>query len=128
MQVNNIQSTNPNFGMAVKISSKANKILEDRLTLKGVQKLQRIVEAEKKNPTNVHITTEERLLGSYHTPSDTWTPYDHLIVKVEDKKFETGFMSIFSESNAIISTIKKGVKHAQKLTEKRNILNNIAEK
>lgn len=128
MQVNNIQSTNQNFGMAVKVSPKAKNILEDRLTSKGVQKLQRIVEAEKTNPTDVFVTTEERLYGSYRAPVDAWTPYDHLVVKVDDKKFETGWMSMYSESNAIISTIKKGVKHAQKLTEKRNILNDIAER
>lgn len=130
MQVNRIQSNNcnnqPNFGMAVTASAKGKKMLEECLTPKGAKKLEKIIEAEKSNPTNVHITTQPSLItGKYCDP----IPYDEFVVKVNDKTFKKRiFDDMFSASRGMISVIKRAVKHAHSITEKENVLKNIPEK
>lgn len=129
MHVNQILSNNygvqPNFGMAVTSSAKGKQMLENYLTPKGVKQLARIIEAEKSNPTNVHITTQPSFIGGRYLGV---IPCDEFVVSVGGEIFKLGFMDMFSTSRAMISAIKKGVKHAHSLTEKRNILKNITEK
>ena len=110
MQVQAIQNNNTNFGMAVTISPKAKKILEDRLTTNAAKELKTIIETEKTNPTDVIITTEKRYMALYQTPEEYWTDYDVLAIKVEDKKFKSNVLTaIFSVSNATKSAIKRAV-------------------
>ena len=126
MQVQAIQNNNTKFGMAVTISPKAKKILEDRLTTNAAKELKTIIETEKTNPTDVIITTEKRYMALYQTPEEYWTDYDVLAIKVEDKKFKSNVLTaIFSVSNATKSAIKRAVKYAQELTQKRDLINTV---
>lgn len=119
MQVNNIQNKNTNFGMAIKISPKAGKILERDLTPKATQQLKALIEAEKSNPVDINIATELRYFNYGHSPFDYWAEYDEIVTKVNGKQFGISLLkSMFSTSNGIISSIKKGVEYAHKLTQK----------
>lgn len=128
MQINQINSVgvnnnrqNTNFGMAVVVKPNAKKLLEDSLTVKAAKNLKNIINSEKSNPTNVNITTET---GYLTNRSLIWPTYDYLVVKVEDECFKPNdFMSIFSRSKATMSAIKKAVKYANELTEKRKNIN-----
>ena len=129
MQVNRVYSNNysnqPNFGMAVTASAKGKQMLEKCLTPKGAMKLEKIIEAEKANPTNVHLTTRP----SYITGRSLPLPCEEFLVVVEDKQFRSKFFEdIFGTSNGIISIIKRAVKYAHSLTDNRNVLKNISEK
>lgn len=126
MRVQSIDNTNStNFGMAVTSSAKGKKMLEKYLTPKATKELKQIIESEKTNPTNVHITTRPSIVGSqYGGP----IPYDEFVVRVEDKTYTKGWRDIFSTSRAMMSAIKKGVKHARELSDKRQILDAIPEK
>lgn len=126
MQVQSINNNyNTNFGMAVTASDKGKQLLEKHLTKKGFTELKQIVEAEKNNPTNVHITTRPSFISTQDSGA---LPYDEFVVRVEDKAYTTGFRDIFSTSKAMMSAIKRGVKHARELTEKREVLKEIPTK
>ena len=130
MQVNRVYSNNysnqPNFGMAVTASAKGKQMLAKCLTPKGAMKLEKIIEAEKANPTNVHLTTRPSFIsGRGFEP----LPCEEFLVVVEDKQFRSKFFEdIFGISNGIISIIKRAVKYAHSLTDNRNVLKNISEK
>ena len=128
MQVQRIPNNNnynTNFGMAVTASAKGKQMLEKCLTPKGAMKLEKIIEAEKANPTNVHLTTRP----SYITGRGLPLPCEEFLVVVEDKQFRSKFFEdIFGTSNGIISIIKRAVKYAHSLTDNRNVLKNISEK
>ena len=128
MQVQRIPNNNnynTNFGMAVTASAKGKQMLAKCLTPKGAMKLEKIIEAEKANPTNVHLTTRP----SYITGRGLPLPCEEFLVVVEDKQFRSKFFEdIFGISNGIISTIKRAVKYAHSLTDNRNVLKNISEK
>lgn len=130
MQVNKIQSNDysnqPNFGMAITASAKGKQMLEKCLTPKGAMKLEKIIEAEKANPINVHLTTRPSFIsGRGFDP----VPCEEFLVVVENKQFKSKFFEdIFGISNGIISIIKRAVKYAHSLTDNRNILKNISEK
>ena len=130
MKINRIQSNNynnqPNFGMAVTASVKGEQILEKYLTPKGAKQLEKIIEAEKSNPINVHLTTRPSFItGRYTDP----IPCDEFVVIVENKQFKSKFFEdMFSISNAMISITKRAVKYAHSLADKKNILKNITEK
>ena len=56
-------------------------------------------------------------------PSEYWTEFDSLLIKVEDKKFVRNVLTeIFFVSNATKSAIKRAVKYAQELTQKRDLI------
>lgn len=126
-QINNIglnsNRQNTNFGMAVVVKPNAKKLLEDSLTVNATKKLKNIMNAEKSNPTNVNITTKTGYLATNYFP-ERWPKYDYLVANVEDKDFKpNSLLSIFSSSKAIMSAIKKAVKYANELTEKRKNIN-----
>lgn len=130
MQVNKIQSNDysnqPNFGMAITASTKGKQMLEKYLTPKGAKQLEKIIEAEKSNPINVHLTTRPSFISGRYTDP---IPCDEFLVIVENKQFKSNFFEdMFSISNAMISITKRAVKYAHSLTDNRNILKNISEK
>ena len=96
-----------NFGMAVKTTPEAVKILEKNLTPKGTNKLNKIIETQKNNPIDIHLK-----------------PYRNTIfATVAGRKFYPfSFFECFENSSRnIIKVIRKAAKYADTKNSLKNI-------
>ena len=105
---NNYNKTN--FGMAVKATPQAMEVLESRLTKRGAKKLNKIVEAQKNNPTDIHLN---RFKGTVYADvaGKRFNPM-HILEELEDSSW------------SIVKMVKKAAKHADNHTAKQNIIKN----
>ncbi len=126
MQIKSIQQNRnfnnaPSFKMAIKATSRAKKILEKNLSVRETKKLEKLIEAEAKNPINVELDTElcEKVVSYDSEYRPTFARYDKFIAQVEARTFKPSFFSSY------LTTIKRAIKYANQLQIKRVNLKNL---
>lgn len=118
MQVQAVNNSNPNFGMAVKTTPEAEKFINKKITANAAKRLKALRESAAKDIVDVNIRTEE-LPIRLNAPN---VKYPQLIIDVgDDAKYS---YSPVSYSFFIVNAIKKAVNKAHKLSEVQKILNN----
>lgn len=110
---------NTNFGMALKATPEAKKIIYNNITGNGIQKLAELKKMSEKDIVDVNIRVESfpiRLNASEVT-------YDQLVIDVADGVEH----SYRPEPNSwlIVNAVKRAVKQAHKMSKKQEAINNL---
>lgn len=111
MQVQSINNTNTNFGMAVKTTTRAGIIINKKLTTNGAKRLMKIRESALKDSVDVRIRTEFFPIR-LNAPD---VKSEQLIIDVGDGtkySYKPIMHSLF-----IVNAIRKAVNKAHKLSE-----------
>ena len=115
-----------NFGMAVKFTPNAIKLLHQDLSLKDAKKIDKIVKAQKNNPTDIKVLTTD--FGTIETKKGQFKYVGDIQASAGNATFHSGkdILDVFrSDSANIVKMLKKAAKHADELTVKKNFLKNI---
>jgi len=119
MQVKN-QLTKLNFGMAITSTPRAKNHLEENLTQKCADEVQKLIKSEQNNPEDVFITTKTKYGFDF---TKGCAKYEYLEVIAGNRTYRpmNYFIYPFSPSRAIVSAIKDAVKHTQEIAKTRKI-------
>ncbi len=118
MQVQAVNNSNQNFGMAVKTTPEAKKFLSEYLSRRGTKNFEKLAKFAENDSIDVNIRTEQFPIR-LNAPN---VKYTQLIIDVgDDAKYS---YSPVSYSWFIVNAIKKAVNKAHKLSEVQKILNN----
>ncbi len=117
-----LPTDNIHFGMAVKATPEAKEFLSERLTRRGLKKLQKLTKFAENDSVNVNLSTRIRYLKWGTCPDLQGAPYTQLVVNTGDKGegYEPDGMSF-----CIIRAIKRAVNDAHFLSENKKTLDTI---
>ena len=119
MKVQSVNNYNQAFGMAIKATPEAKKIIADNLTENAAKKVKELQAVAQKDIVDVNIRTEQFPIR-LRSPE---IKYSQLVIDVGDGSKH----SYRPDSNSwlIVNAIRRAVKQAHKLSEKQKAVDDI---